>query len=92
MTKKTVAKEEPVENPEIDQVKKDIGWLKNELSRLESLLPEKPDFKTWYSSPAVWLALVLVIAMLGMIAIFYITETGHAVKILNWTITRFGIR
>lgn len=96
MTKKAEKKvtevpSEPVEAPEITEVKTQIGWLKTELRRLESLLPEPVVYKSWYSSPAVWLALILVILMIAMISIFYLTESGLSVKILNMTISKMGI-
>lgn len=96
MTKKaekkaTEAPPEPAEAPEITEVKTQIGWLKTELRRLESLLPEPVVYKSWYSSPAVWLALILVILMIAMISIFYLTESGLSVKILNMTISKMGI-
>ena len=87
-----VKKTEKPESPEITEVKNQIGWLKTELNRLESLIPLPPVFKSWYTSPAVWLALLLTLIMLALIAIFYIAESGHSIKILNYIITRNGIK
>lgn len=87
-----VKKTEKPESPEITEVKNQIGWLKAELSRLESLIPLPPDLKSWYTSPAIWLALLLTLIMLALIVIFYITESGHSIKILNYIITRNGIK
>ena len=97
MTKRTEKKEiaapvKPKEAPEITEVKKQIGWLKTELSRLESLLPRPVIYKSWYSSPAVWLAIILVLAMIAIISVFSLTESGLSLKILNMTISKTGIR
>ena len=97
MTKRTEKKEiavpvKPKEAPEITEVKKQIGWLKTELSRLESLLPKPIIYRSWYSSPAVWLALILTLFVIGMIALLYLTESGYSLQLLGHIVSRYGIK
>jgi len=43
-----------------------------------------PVIKPWYTSPAVWLAIILTLAMFYLLYAFYMSETGHTVRLPDW--------
>ena len=83
---------EPQPDPEITIVKKKVGWLESEIRRIEDLIPLPPVFKSWYTSPAVWLALILTLFALVLVALFYLTESGYSVRLFGHVISKYGIK
>ncbi len=61
--------------------------IKKEIQEHQSRYHSEP--QPWYKSFGVWLAILLVTIMIYLIYIFYMSETGHTIKIpdiLNRTI------
>jgi hypothetical protein len=77
---------------EITIVKKKVGWLESEIRRIEDMIPLPPVFKSWYTSPAVWLALILTLFALALVALFYLTESGYSIRLFGHVINRYGIK
>ena len=56
--------------------------LHNKVEELEKLLI--PVRKPWFTSIGIWFAIILTLAMLYMIFLLYMKETGHHVRIGSW--------
>jgi len=40
--------------------------------------------KPWYTSPGIWLAIILTLVMFYALYAFYMSETGHTVRLPDW--------
>ena len=40
--------------------------------------------KPWYTSPGIWLAIILTLIMFYLLYAFYMSETGHTVRLPDW--------
>ncbi len=87
MPKKTVSEIEK----ELKLLKSDLDSLKEEDSRLYKEISRlSPKNKSWYKSFGVWLAIILTLAVIYLVYVFYMSETGHNVilpEFLNWKLT-----
>ena len=43
-----------------------------------------PVSKPWYVSPGIWLAIILTLIMFYLLYSFYMSETGHIVRLPDW--------
>ena len=77
---------------ELDGLKSDFDNLREENTRLykEIKSASSPKYKPWYTSAGVWLAIILTLAMIYLLYVFYMAEIGHNVilpEFLNWKLT-----
>ena len=40
--------------------------------------------RPWYTSPGIWLAIILTLIMFYLLYAFYMSETGHTVRLPDW--------
>jgi uncharacterized membrane protein YukC len=77
---------------DLDSLKSNFNDFKEENTRLYKELKavSNPKQNPWYASAGVWLAILLTLAMIYLVYVFYMSETGHNVilpEFLNWKLT-----
>jgi hypothetical protein len=71
---------------QISRFQADVLRMKEEDSKIIREIYDylHPVPKPWYTSFGVWLAIILALVLIYVLYVFYMSETGHVIKLPDW--------